>query len=45
MTNLDDEKQAPVCDADIRVLHTEGKEPPKSTSDGSKSKPVGKAQA
>jgi hypothetical protein len=45
ITNLDDEKQAPVCEADIRVLHTKCKEPPKSTGYGSKSKPVGKAQA
>jgi hypothetical protein len=29
----------------MNVLHTKGKEPPKSTGYGSKSKPVGKAQA
>jgi hypothetical protein len=45
ITNLDDKKEAPVFEADMSMLHTKGKEPPKSTSYGSESKPVGKAQS
>jgi hypothetical protein len=43
-TDLDDEKKAPVRDRNVRVLNPKGNETAKSTSYGSESEPVGKAQ-
>ena len=44
-TDLDNEKQTPVLDRGVNVLHPKGNETAKSTCHSSESEPVGNAQA